>query len=136
MAEMNEDAKRWIEALMSGRYKQGKNCLRNADNEFCCLGVAMDVLAPDEWSSETVPLDIVMDGSSEVVQVYRHEPTHNTELLPAAMWNRLIEGAPFGHNFMTDIATANDGGDTFEEIVLDYILPMWQGDMMGDEDAA
>lgn len=34
----------WIEALESNKYKQGKGCLVNDDNNtFCCLGVACDL---------------------------------------------------------------------------------------------
>jgi hypothetical protein len=35
--------KAWLEALESGRYKQGKGQLRTDLNEFCCLGVLCDV---------------------------------------------------------------------------------------------
>ena len=34
---------RWIEALKSGKYKQGYGQLRSSDNAFCCLGVLYDV---------------------------------------------------------------------------------------------
>ena len=37
-----ERIKRFIAALRSGKYKQGKGRLRQ-DNRFCCLGVACDV---------------------------------------------------------------------------------------------
>jgi hypothetical protein len=43
---MNANAKKWVEALRSGNYKQGKGCLTNVKatgNEYCCLGVACDV---------------------------------------------------------------------------------------------
>lgn len=35
--------KRWIKALRSGKYKQGKGRLRNEKDEFCCLGVFCDI---------------------------------------------------------------------------------------------
>jgi hypothetical protein len=38
--------KRWIAALRSGKYKQGKNALRTHDR-FCCLGVLCDLNAKD-----------------------------------------------------------------------------------------
>jgi hypothetical protein len=37
--------KEWVEALRSGRYKQGKNTLRTKDDEYCCLGVLCDIAA-------------------------------------------------------------------------------------------
>ena len=40
---MNEFTKKWVVALRSGKYKQGKGVLRNEKDEFCCLGVACDL---------------------------------------------------------------------------------------------
>lgn len=37
-----EIKKQWVDALRSGDYKQGKNCLR-FENRFCCLGVLCDI---------------------------------------------------------------------------------------------
>jgi hypothetical protein len=35
---------KWITALRSGKYKQGRYILRTTDNsEFCCLGVACEI---------------------------------------------------------------------------------------------
>lgn len=47
---MNVELKnKWVVALRSGAYKQGKNVLRNNLNEFCCLGVLCDIVNPDGW---------------------------------------------------------------------------------------
>ena len=35
--------KKWIEALRSGRFKQGKNALKTND-KHCCLGVLCEVV--------------------------------------------------------------------------------------------
>ena len=41
---MNQEAKqKWIEALRSGQYTQGKCSLKNTDNTYCCLGVLVEV---------------------------------------------------------------------------------------------
>ncbi len=37
---------KWIEALRSGKYKQGRDLLRK-DDEYCCLGVACDIFKSD-----------------------------------------------------------------------------------------
>lgn len=47
---MNDVMKRWIKALRSGEYKQGRGCLRTDNNEFCCLGVLCDVVNPNSWT--------------------------------------------------------------------------------------
>lgn len=39
---------KWLEALRSGKYKQGLNLLRKGD-EFCCMGVACDLIDPSGW---------------------------------------------------------------------------------------
>ena len=41
--------KKWLEALRSGKYRQGKHKLRNHNNEFCCLGVLCDVADNTKW---------------------------------------------------------------------------------------
>lgn len=52
---MNKEIKdRWIAALRSGDYKQGKDQLRNFDNRFCCLGVLCDLNDPHQWIKSSV----------------------------------------------------------------------------------
>jgi hypothetical protein len=51
---MQQDLKnKWIEALLSGKYKQGQASLRltlvNGKQVHCCLGVLCDILDPDGW---------------------------------------------------------------------------------------
>lgn len=50
---MNEEVKqKWLEALRSGEYEQGKEMLRRHDDKFCCLGVLTDLYVKDnatEW---------------------------------------------------------------------------------------
>jgi hypothetical protein len=43
---MNENAKRWVEALRSGKYPQTRRTLKD-DAGFCCLGVACDLYAEE-----------------------------------------------------------------------------------------
>lgn len=48
---MNSEVKAaWIEALRSGKYKQGLGQLRNHDDEFCCLGVLCDISGLGVWT--------------------------------------------------------------------------------------
>jgi len=57
---MNKELiKRWVEALRSGKYQQGRLSLRNTSNQFCCLGVLCDIakdelgldwILKEEWS--------------------------------------------------------------------------------------
>jgi hypothetical protein len=43
---------KWIKALRSGKYQQGKYYLKGTDNKYCCLGVLCDLFAKThkaEW---------------------------------------------------------------------------------------
>ncbi len=43
---LNKNAKKWVEALRSGKYKQTRSVLRDRVG-FCCLGVACDLYAQE-----------------------------------------------------------------------------------------
>jgi hypothetical protein len=49
---MNAEIKtKWVNALRSGKYKQGKNVLRDDENDcFCSLGVLCDIVMPEGWN--------------------------------------------------------------------------------------
>ena len=42
MSKLNPNAQKWVDALRSGKYKQGSDALVKG-NEYCCLGVACAV---------------------------------------------------------------------------------------------
>jgi hypothetical protein len=49
---MNKEYKqKWVEALRSGEYKQGKGVLRSKSDEYCCLGVLCDIVDPEGWTT-------------------------------------------------------------------------------------
>ena len=51
---MNAELKsKWVSALRSGRFKQGKRYLRNGD-KYCCLGVLCSLVRPDETPDSPV----------------------------------------------------------------------------------
>lgn len=60
-------ADRWVRALRSGNYKQGKQSLVLSDGSFCCLGVLCDlatkskVVSPDNYSHLGVLSDEVQE---------------------------------------------------------------------------
>jgi hypothetical protein len=54
---MNENAKKWVEALRSGKYEQGNGYLRQG-GLYCCLGVACELFIeehPNDLARELVP---------------------------------------------------------------------------------
>jgi hypothetical protein len=40
---------KWVAALRSSKYKQGRSRLRTKDDKFCCLGVLCDVIDSEKW---------------------------------------------------------------------------------------
>lgn len=40
--------KKWVKALRSGNYEQGKELLRTLDNKYCCLGVLCDLYTQED----------------------------------------------------------------------------------------
>lgn len=64
---MNKEAKeKWIEALRSGKYKQGKSCLMGTDNAYCCLGVLVRVFEEHyglKFDQKVTPANSVEFGS-------------------------------------------------------------------------
>jgi len=42
-----EFKKKWVEALRSGEYKQGKEQLYDSEGHYCCLGVAAKICGND-----------------------------------------------------------------------------------------
>lgn len=41
--------KRWLDALRSGQYVQGRKNLKDKDNRYCCLGILLDVSGLGAW---------------------------------------------------------------------------------------
>jgi hypothetical protein len=65
--KMNPEIKlKWIEALRSGKYKQGMDKLHGNSGEFCCLGVLCDLHAAatdGEWGT-VIWEDFEYDGQT------------------------------------------------------------------------
>jgi len=101
---LNRNAKLWVKALRSGKYKQGKEALRR-DNKFCCLGVACDL-----YSKTKNKLEIEKNEG-----VYLYDGWSAT--LPTRVMQWIGLTTPDGEisNEMT-LASLNDKGSTFKQI--------------------
>lgn len=106
---MNDNAKRWLEALRSGKYSQTRRSLRT-DHGFCCLGVACDVYDPKGWEKDTE------DISHEFMGERNYLPKEVRE------WLGLRPHYSMAHGGVESIlADLNDKtGSTFAEIA-DYL---------------
>jgi len=101
----------WLEALRSGEYKQGRECLRQDDKDailYCCLGVLCDLhrkaTGTHQW-----------EALSDEDLIYSY--AHNEKYLPATVeyWAKL----PFKVGSISAegiLAEANDDGVDFPTI--------------------
>lgn len=116
---MNKEIKqKWVEALRSGEYKQGKGTLRT-NNLFCCLGVLCDITFPDKWENKlgrwfmfgfdgTLPDDVV-----KTTETVKNNPYFNLEKVS----NRAnLEKYVFPLPTASTLSNLNDKGVPFEEI--------------------
>lgn len=106
---MNQEIKeKWLKALRSGKYKQGKYYLRNNKNEFCCLGVLCNLVDPKEWDDE--PVD--------------YFSYDNMKSFPGVRFFDSIDVDADEEKHMSEFASMNDEGKSFKEIadVIERIL--------------
>lgn len=96
----------WIDALLSGKYSQTKNRLRDSDG-FCCLGVACDVKNPLQWNEYTV------HPSEKTVYSWTQSDGYNeAHALPTTIQKEL----EMSDDQLINLADMNDSGKTFIEI--------------------
>jgi hypothetical protein len=121
--------KEWIEALKSGKYKQGKLVLHDADDNFCCLGVAMELAGFDK------KLDSFSVDEGEVDTYYYHvegeyDLVHMADFPHESFQRELeisrkIEWEGFERSQANILANLNDSGYTFEQIADLLIFDTW-----------
>lgn len=99
---------KWLEALRSGNYEQGKGALRRQQS-FCCLGVLCDLHAKEtgeQWEEEA--------EAEHNVRMYLGEPNYLPE--EVMEWAELQSPNPPVGASNLFIANHNDQGKTFPEI--------------------
>lgn len=121
---MNTEIKtKWLEALRSGEYKQGKNMLRHEDT-FCCLGVLCDIHSKEtgnQW--KFVPES---EGEGIWKEQKHYDYLNCTQFLPTVVseWAGLT-GESMGYQnagvFLNEgkqehLSTLNDEGKSFDAI--------------------
>jgi hypothetical protein len=112
---MNANAEKWIAALRSGKFLQGKDYLK-VDGKYCCLGVACE-LAIADGLAVTTGIERTHDGRT--AELFDGEKFY----LPLSVqeWLRLETNtgnwSPRNKPVLDDnVAYLNDKGRTFEEI--------------------
>lgn len=124
---LNENAKKWVAALRSGEYSQGRNVLRwydraSDDDFFCCLGVACNISGLGLWS------DLSEDEKKSYLEATTFLPPEVADWLNlksdsgsflAESLPQTIKDEVFNHLQKDDIislATLNDASCPFETI--------------------
>ncbi len=107
---LNENAKKWVAALRSGEYKQGRNWLL-AQDRFCCLGVACNLFDASKWEESREGEKIV--GFGHGVMVFDGQ----NQSLPSCVreWLGLAD-AEGRHIHGTTLSGLNDTGRSFTDI--------------------
>jgi len=108
---MNKEiAKKWVEALRSGNYKQGHCQLRSTDNKYCCLGVLCDL-----YTQATGAQWIRKDRAEYQIHF-------DSKILSPSVreWSGMQSTTGRYENLdtcdKTDLTVDNDYGKTFQEI--------------------
>lgn len=105
---LNDNAKKWVEVLKSGKFKQARNRLATEDG-FCCLGVACEVA-----------IENGVEINKTIVATGRILYDHNETLLPDSV-RKWLNLSSCGSNYVTrnsaeQLTHDNDSGKTFTEI--------------------
>ena len=94
---------KWVSALRSGKYKQGKALLRSAQNEYCCLGVLCDLMSPDTWKRPY--------GSG-----YYYDNSISSLPSSTISWSGMTSSLGRVSSESASLAYMNDSGSTFNDI--------------------
>ena len=124
---------RWLKALRSGKYKQGRRRLRIEEDEgcsYCCLGVLTDLYIKSKAGKEvnahwvenagdvTHPSDCNKDQTCSGFIVGEDGPMTEQAVLPKEVsdWAGVNEGCPLIGKSKVGAISANDGGKSFKQI--------------------
>lgn len=103
----SELKKKWVEALRSGKYKQGKRVLKEkiaGVEHYCCLGVLCDVDNKSLWEKQSDPN---REGLFSYMGLINSLPDHLLQEL---------QGNLYPDREQRQLMIMNDCGKSFEEI--------------------
>jgi hypothetical protein len=120
---MNQSIKRrWVEALRSGKYKQGYNVLRNRDDTLCCLGVLCEIAVEDGIIG-----DAVFDGDKDAgygEYLYGKEEAVTSPPSTVNQWANILDDFYEVHDEEGNekqLANLNDSGSYTFKMIADLI---------------
>ena len=101
---LNPNAQKWVAALRSGKYKQGKGKLCDSTGNHCCLGIACRVYEEEIGGLKITSLGASMDFDGCYFW------------LPSKVQKWLGLRTDFGEYDYNCLSYHNDHGNTFDEI--------------------
>jgi len=120
---MKEQIKdKWVKALMSGDYKQGRGKLKSCDGSFCCLGVLSDLYAKEngvKWKK--------YDDCFSIVESFDLLPKEVIKWSGMSSESGEIQNELYNNELYDfELAEVNDSGKhTFDQIA-DIIEEHWK----------
>jgi len=104
-------AMKWVKALESGDYKQGRERLRSKSNKFCCLGVLCNIHAQENPKFAKKMKDNLSYGTDGF-------GTPEGGVLPVEVmeWAGMENTDGKYASFIPSLIELNDGGVNFEKI--------------------
>ncbi len=116
---MKQDvAEKWVKALRSGEYEQGKYVLRTTDGRYCCLGVLCKLEPSLEWNEERRTCDGDYLGlSGKAKELFEIRGSEGFFDPTRVKWPDSI---PTESRFRASLAGLNDTGVPFRAIA-DFI---------------
>jgi hypothetical protein len=116
-----DKAMKLVNALRSGRYKQGHERLVNEKDEFCCLGVACDISNTSlEWEEDLDGTRTIGGETAFLPDAIRQEyGFHSNTGTPRDDRQLIINGESY-----RSLSAANDRGVSFKDLA-DYIEQNW-----------
>lgn len=107
---------KWLYALRSEEYKQGKGFLRTGD-EYCCLGVLCDLYQKETgngfWSGTPEGLHYFVIGEEDT---HRLPPAEVVDWSGMNDSNPVVYATPGGRYHCNGLGGVNDGGFSFLQI--------------------
>ena len=110
-----EIAGKWIEALRSGKYTQGKNFLNKNNKYFCCFGVLCELALSEGLHIPKVPESY--SSNCEKSLIYKYD--YNIQFLPVSVkkWAGINTSDPA---LAEEMISMNDQNSSFDKIA-DFI---------------
>ena len=119
---------KWVEALRSGKYQQGRGRLKNEKDQFCCLGVATDLFKRNlgKWDNKVHPQFIAKDELvsvsylptpiRDVLGLGDKEGNFRWEDVSQALKKKIWKETKGTEGVFGNLAELNDAGVSFKTI--------------------